>query len=88
MSQIFPFFSIHSFIQYLPNTYYASGITLGTGNADMKDTIPAINEYFLLEKKDKKITNNNMTLCTGMHKVLWEPRIGRVTQNTRLGRTS
>lgn len=50
----------------------------------MKDTTPAINEYFLLEKKDKKITSINMTLCTGMHKVLWEPRIGRVTQNTKI----
>lgn len=50
----------------------------------MKDTIPAINEYFLLEKKDKKITNNNMALCTGMHTVLWEPRMGRLTQNTKI----
>lgn len=78
-------FSLSSpFIQYPLNTYYASGITLDTGNAGMKDTVPALNEYILLGEKDKKITNNHMLLCTGMHEVLWEHRRGRVTQKMKI----
>ena len=79
MSQIFPFFSVHSFnIDQI--TYYASGTTLDTGNAGTKDTVPALNEYFLPEKTDKKITHKPIIPCRDMHKVSRESRGGRRTQ--------
>lgn len=79
MSQIFPLFSVHSFnIDQI--TYYASGTMLDTGNAGTKDTVPALNEYFLPEKTDKKITAHPNILCREMHKVPREHRGGSQTQ--------
>lgn len=56
---------------------------MDTGNAGMKD-IPTLDEYVLLGKKDKKITNNCITVHTDTHKMPLEHRGRRLPQTKEI----
>lgn len=66
--------------KFWENNDLGRGTTLDTGNAKTKDTVPALNEYFLPEQTDKKINDSPIILYAEICAKCHGSRGGRRTQ--------